>query len=77
MSSIKPRIHKLLDALNEGVFEKEHTIALSLLAAIAGESIFLLGPPGSSQEFSSTKAEICIQRKQCIRIPNVTFQYSG
>ena len=46
MKSIKSHITQLLKSLNEGVFEKEHTIALSLLSAMAGGSIFLLGPPG-------------------------------
>lgn len=40
------RIISLLERLNEGLFEKEHVMALSLLAAVAGESVFLLGPPG-------------------------------
>lgn len=43
---IKKRIEQLLDALNKGIYEKENEIALSLLAAVAGESIILLGPPG-------------------------------
>lgn len=46
MNGLKQRITLLLQELNKGVFEKEHPIALSLLSAIAGESIFLLGPPG-------------------------------
>ena len=32
--------------MNRGVYEKEAEIGLSLLAALAGESILLLGPPG-------------------------------
>lgn len=43
---LKERIQNLLKALNEGIYEKENEIALSLLAAVAGESIILLGPPG-------------------------------
>ena len=68
MSSIKPRIHKLLDALNEGVFEKEHTIALSLLAAIAGESIFLLGPPGVAKSLVARKLKYAFKE-------NNAFEY--
>lgn len=44
--TIKTRIHSLLSALNEGIYEKENEMALALLAALAGESILLLGPPG-------------------------------
>ncbi len=43
---IKKRIEQLLAAMNKGIYEKENEIALSLLAAVAGESIILLGPPG-------------------------------
>ncbi len=43
---IKGQISNLLDDLNKGVYEKKEVIALSLLTAIAGESIFLLGAPG-------------------------------
>lgn len=43
---IKKRIAQLLDAMNKGIYEKENEMALSLLAAVAGESIILLGPPG-------------------------------
>ena len=46
MNELKLRIESLLQQLNERVFEKEHVVALSLLSAVAGESIFLLGPPG-------------------------------
>ena len=35
--------------MGEGVWEKDHLFALSLLAAVAGESIFLLGPPGTGK----------------------------
>lgn len=43
---IKERIRLLLSEMNRGVYEKETEIGLSLLAALAGESILLLGPPG-------------------------------
>ena len=43
---IKERIQLLLSEMNRGVYEKEAEIGLSLLAALAGESILLLGPHG-------------------------------
>lgn len=43
---IRPRIAALIEQLNINLFEKEKVIRLALLSAIAGESIFLLGPPG-------------------------------
>jgi MoxR-like ATPase len=44
--AVKSRIIALLKELNTGIYEKEEVIAIALLTAIAGESLFLLGPPG-------------------------------
>jgi MoxR-like ATPase len=30
--------------MSDGVYEKDHIMAMSLLSAVAGENIFLLGP---------------------------------
>lgn len=43
---MKQRIQELLREMNRGIYEKDTEIALSLLAAMAGESVILLGPPG-------------------------------
>ena len=52
---IKDKIKLLLEKLNEGVYEKEEVIALSLLSSIAGESIFLLGAPGVEKSLVARK----------------------
>lgn len=43
---ISQRVQLLLKGLCEGLYEREISIRLALLSAVAGESIFLLGPPG-------------------------------
>jgi len=45
-STISLRTRLLIDQLNKHLFGKEQSIKLALLSAIAGESIFFLGPPG-------------------------------
>ena len=40
------RFKLLLQEMNRGIYEKDTEISLSLLAALAGESVILLGPPG-------------------------------
>ncbi|WP_448529446.1 AAA family ATPase [Raineya sp.] len=51
----KERIKKLLAHLAEGIFDKDDILALGLLAAVSGESIFLLGPPGVAKSLLARK----------------------
>ena len=64
---ITQRIRLLLSEMNRGVYEKETEINLSLLAALAGESILLLGPPGVGQVNGSQAAKVCFYRCPCLR----------
>ena len=43
---IRKRIEALLCEIGQGLYEKDTELRLGLLAALAGESIMLLGPPG-------------------------------
>ena len=62
------RFKQLLGEMNRGIYEKETEISLSLLAALAGESIILLGPPGVA------KSMVARQLKNAFRDAH-SFEY--
>lgn len=54
-SSLRPRLYKLLSLLKSGLYEKDEAVRLALLSAVAGESIFFLGPPGTAKSMISSR----------------------
>ena len=46
MSTLPSRIKNIIELLQNNIYEKETEVTLALLAALSGESILLLGPPG-------------------------------
>ena len=55
ISSPRHHIEKLIEWMAQGVYEKDQTIAMALLCAIAGENIFLLGPPGTAKSLIASR----------------------
>lgn len=58
------RFKQLLDEMNRGIYEKETEISLSLLAALAGESIILLGPPGVAKSMVARQLKTAFRDAQ-------------
>lgn len=58
------RFKLLLQEMNRGIYEKETEISLSLLAALAGESIILLGPPGVAKSMVARQLKTAFRDAQ-------------
>ena len=58
------RFKQLLGEMNRGIYEKETEISLSLLAALAGESIILLGPPGVAKSMVARQVKTAFRETQ-------------
>ena len=58
------RFKQLLGEMNRGIYEKETEISLSLLAALAGESVILLGPPGVAKSMVARQLKTAFREAQ-------------
>lgn len=57
---VSPREHiqQLIEWMSQGVYEKEQIIAMALLCAVAGENMFLLGPPGTAKSMVASRLKM-------------------
>ena len=58
---MKDRILSLLGTINKGIYEKETELSLSLMAALAGDSVILLGPPGVAKSMVARRLKLAFK----------------
>lgn len=58
---LRKRIEKLLSFISKDLIEKDEAVRLALLASIAGESIFFLGPPGTAKSLVSRRLKLAFK----------------
>lgn len=54
-NTLSARIKNLLAYLNQNLYGKEEAVRLALLSAVANESIFFMGPPGTAKSMISRR----------------------
>lgn len=57
-SELFKKIQRIQSQLTQGLVEREQTIKLTLLAALAGEHILLIGPPGTGKSLISRRLHL-------------------
>ena len=60
---LKSRVIGIIKLLNRGMHEREEIIAVSLLAALAGQNTFLLGPPGTAKSLIARRIACSFSEK--------------
>lgn len=54
----REHIKLLIEWMSQGVYEKDQIIAVALLCAVAGENMFLLGPPGTAKSMVASRLKM-------------------
>lgn len=52
---LRSKIDSLIKSVNDGLYDKEDIVKISVLAVLSGQNIFLYGPPGTAKSMVSRK----------------------
>ena len=58
-ASLRPTLQALIDHLQSGLLERATAVRLLLLAALAGEHVLLIGPPGTAKSALARRLHRC------------------
>ena len=61
MNDFTNRIRAIQDALTEGLVERDVAVRLALLAALAGEHLLLIGPPGTAKSLVARRLRLAFR----------------
>ena len=67
-TTLRARVKKLLAGLSEGLYEREEPMNLAFLTPVAGESIFLLRPPGVGKRLIARRLKFAFR-------DGISFEY--
>ncbi|MCK7498188.1 MAG: AAA family ATPase [Comamonadaceae bacterium] len=64
---LRARLAELLDALGCGLIERDTAIRVTLLTALAGEHVLLIGPPGTAKSELARRLHLAFRDARLLR----------
>lgn len=64
-NTLTTRLRSIRDSLKADLVERDDAVQLSLLAALAGEHMLLVGPPGTAKSMVARRLKLAIQNGDC------------
>ena len=59
--TLKEQTTELISKISSGLLEREETVALTLLAVLSGQSVFLYGPPGTAKSLIARRISLAFK----------------